>query len=109
MLNRKHRFHGYGSLRRVYDNSKSVRGPLVSLRYSIRKPDKKYRVAVVVAKKVNKSAVVRNRIRRRIFEIVRQSQVKESIDYIFTVYSDQVAELPAEELKNQIEQLLSKV
>ena len=66
-------------------------------------------MAVVVAKKVNKSAVVRNRIRRRIFEIVRQSQVKESIDYIFTVYSDQVAELPAEELKNQIEQLLSKV
>ncbi|HUA13571.1 MAG TPA: ribonuclease P protein component [Candidatus Sulfotelmatobacter sp.] len=108
MLNRRHRFHGYGSLKRVYANSTSVRGQYLSLRYGQRK-NRPYRVAVVVAKKVNKSAVKRNRIRRRIYEIVRQYNLKDEIDYIITVYGDQVAEMPADELKNQVESLLAKV
>jgi len=109
MLKQKHRFHGYGSLKRVYSVSQHIRGQYISLRYAKRPPNKNYRIAVVVAKKVNKSAVVRNRIRRRIYEILRQTNLKDSHDYIFTVYSDQTAELPSAELKTQIEQLLENV
>ncbi len=109
MLNRQHRFHGYGSLRRVYSNGNSARGSLVSLRYAMRKDNKPYRVAVVVGRKVHKSAVKRNRIRRRLYEIIRRSNdVPESTDLIFTVYSDRVAEIPATELETMINDLLVK-
>ncbi len=110
MLNRKYRFHGYGALKRVYSQSQNIRGPLIGLRYSERKPGKSYRVAVVVGRKVNKSAVVRNRIRRRIFEVIRLSdKLAESTDYIFTVYDDQVAEMPSLKLTELINNLISKV
>src|SRR5487761_1469357 len=110
MLNRQHRFHGYGSLRRVYSKSQSVRGSVVSVRSSPRNPNKPYRIAVVVSKKVHKSAVVRNRIRRRIYEIVRkQNSVPGSTDIILTVYSDQVADMPHKELETIIHDLLSKI
>ena len=72
MISRKHRFHGYGSLRYVYQNGKTVRGPLASLKYVHNPRRDSYRFAIVVSKKVNKSAIVRNRIRRRLFAIIRE-------------------------------------
>ena len=87
-----------------------MRGSLLSLKYSPRKPGSRYRAAVVVSKKVHKSAVVRNRIRRRIFEIIRLHQASlGSVDIVVTVFSDQVAALPASELQEQVAVLLSKV
>ena len=70
MIAKQNRFHGRNSLNTVYRKGKAVRGEYASLRYaSSRRSD--YRLAVVVSRKVSKSAVVRNRIRRRIYEIVR--------------------------------------
>jgi ribonuclease P protein component len=109
MLNRQHRFHGYGSLNRVYSKSRNIRGSLVGLKYAERK-DKPYRVAIVVAKKVNKSAVVRNRIRRRIYEVIRKiDNLPANIDLIFTVYSDQITELSNQELNELINDLIQKI
>jgi ribonuclease P protein component len=109
MLTRSHRFHGYGSLRRTYSNGKTARGSLISLRYAPRPTGKPYRVAVVVSRKVHKSAVVRNRIRRRVYELVRQSEaVPPATDLIFTVFSDQVATLAAEQLNSVMSELLTK-
>jgi ribonuclease P protein component len=109
MIGRTHRFHGYGSLRRVYANGESVRGSLINLKFSPRSPGKAYRAAVVVSRKVNKSAVVRNRIRRRIYELVRRSDNRpESTDLIFTVFSDQVANLDAAKLAATVDELLTK-
>ena len=99
MIARKHRFHGYASLRYVYRNGTVVRGQSGTLKYARNSRRKNYRVAVVVSKKVSKSAVVRNRIRRRIYEAVRVNIVAdEPYDLVFTVFSDQVAEMPASEL-----------
>lgn len=109
MLKRQNRFHGYSSLSKTYPKTKVIRGSFVSLRYAFRQPGRPYRVAVVVAKKVHKSAVKRNRIRRRIYEIVRTSDIPASIDLIFNVYSDQVAEVESKELNKQINDLLSKI
>ena len=108
MIGATHRFHGYNSLRGVYQHGQTVRGPVVSLRFSSRQPGRRYRVAVVVSRKVSKSAVVRNRIRRRIYEIVRRSNIKPEIDLVFTVFDSRVADMPAAELDLAIRQLLGK-
>ena len=110
MIGRTHRFHGYGSLKRVYQGGRSLRGPLLSLRFAPRAPGRPYRVAVVVSRKVSKSAVVRGRIRRRIYEIVRQADnVPPGTDLIFTVFSDQIAELETAKLQTVVKDLLQKV
>ncbi|SRR6266568_5896378 len=95
MIHQTHRFHGHNSLRFVYQNGQTVRGPHSALRY-VRNPRRKtYRVAVVVSRKVSKSAVVRNRIRRRIYETVRvqSPHIARAYDMVFTVFSDQLASM----------------
>lgn len=103
MLSRTHRFHGYGSLRYVYKNGNVVRGQYCSLKYVSNPRRTTYRVAVVVSKKVHKSAVVRNRIRRRVYESVRENLVADqAYDLVVTVFSDQLATLPATQLRKTI-------
>lgn len=108
MLGKPHRFHGYNSLRPVYRQGHTARGPMLSLKFARRDPRKPYRVAVVVSRKVHKSAVTRNRIRRRIYENVRRNDtvIAPGTDLVFTVFSDQLAELDAPRLQKNIEQLL---
>ncbi len=109
MLGGIHRFHGQTSLRAVYQRGSTARASLVSLRFTYRSTGP-YRVAVVVSRKVSKSAVVRNRIRRRIYEIVRRpaTPIAPGTDLVFTVFSDQIAELADAKLRATINQLLQK-
>ena len=110
MISHLFRFRGHNALLPVYRRSQTVRGPLLSLKYAPRKPGSRYRAAVVVSKKIHKSAVVRNRIRRRIFEIIRLNQTSlGAVDIIVTVFSDQVAELPADQLSEQVSAMLAKI
>lgn len=99
MISSRHRFHGHGSLRYVYQHGQTVRGPLCSLKYVRNERRKEWRLAVVVSKKVHKSAVKRNRIRRRLYEAVRlQLTDAPAFDMVLTVFHEQVAVLPADEL-----------
>ena len=110
MIGRKHRFHGRNSLRAVYTKGVTVRNNYCALRVLPVKQGKPYRVAVVVSKKVSKSAVVRNRIRRRIYELVRANAGDVfSADIVITVFSDQLASLPASELEKQLQEMLAQV
>lgn len=104
MIARKHRFHGYGSLRYVYQHGKAVRGPLSSLKFVANDRRDSYRLAVVVSKKVNKSAVVRNRIRRRLYEAVRRQEDKMSrpYDIVLTVFHEQIANIPSDDLGKMV-------
>jgi ribonuclease P protein component len=108
MIGVAHRFHGYNSLRGVYQRGQTVRGPLLSLRVAYRAPGRSYRVAVVVSRKVSKSAVTRNRIRRRIYEVVRHSDtaIAPATDLVFTVFDAKLAELPAPKLEAAVGKLL---
>ena len=92
MISRQHRFRGYGSLKYVYKNGATVRGPLFAVK-AIENPKRdSYRLAVVVSRKVNKSAVARNRIRRRLYEAVRQLEVDiiRPYDIVLTVFHNSV-------------------
>lgn len=65
---------------------------------------------MVVSKKIHKSAVKRNRVRRRIFEVVRleSDQIDPRFELIFSVYSDQLVEWSPAKLKSEVIDLLKK-
>ncbi len=106
MLNKKFRFHSRGGVRYVYQHGNTVRTPLMSLVFA---PNSKgfTRVAVVVSKKVAKSAVDRNRIRRRVFEAVRINfdALPKKTDYIFVVFSKKTMDMPFGELEKILGEL----
>lgn len=110
MISTKHRFHGYGSLKKVYLNGQAVRGQNFSIKYLINPKRKTYRLSVVVSRKVNKSAVVRNRIRRRLYEVVRnlENDIIQPYDIVINVYSDTILDETSGVLQGQVKnQLLS--
>ena len=71
MLTHHHRFHGHGSLRYLYQNGDAVRSRVMTVKYITNPRRKHSRFAVVISKKVLKSAVRRNRVRRRVYEVIR--------------------------------------
>jgi ribonuclease P protein component len=104
MLSRTHRFHGLGSLRGVYRGGGTVRGPLFAVKYLNNPRRQTYRAAVVVSKKVHKSAVVRNRMRRRLYELVREleGQIAAPYDIVITVYQDSLLNESTARLRGQL-------
>lgn len=110
MISGQHRFHGSGSLRFVHARGKIVRGPFFGLRYIYNSRRDVYRAAVVVSKKVSKSAVVRNRIRRRLYEALREHEpaVDKPYDMVFLVYSDKLADMPSTKLKKQVKDAMER-
>ena len=110
MISRSHRFHGYNSLRYAYQKGKTVRGPLCSIRFVVNDRRTSYRLAVVTSKKVSKSAVVRNRIRRRLFEAFRAHELSILLPYdiVVTVFSETLAELPFNEVERMVKAQLKQ-
>ena len=110
MISRAHRFHGYNSLRHVYGHGKTTRGPLFSVKSVLNERRKTYRVAVVVSRKIDKSAVARNRIRRRLYEIVRLAGVDiiRPYDIVITVFQGGTLETTHEKLTSQVRDQLSQ-
>ena len=108
MISSKNRFHGYGSLKFVYRNGRTVRGPFFATKIISNPKRSDYRFAVVVSRKVDKSAVRRNRMRRRLYEAVRSlsSDIKEPYDIVLTVFSNAVLEEPYEKLVKQLQKQL---
>lgn len=111
MITREHRFHGRNSLKFVYRTGKTLRSPHLALRYGHNDRQAHYRAAIVVSRKVSKSAVVRNRIRRRLYEVLRlhESMIESPLDMVLTVYSPVLAILPQAELEATLTRLLSQL
>ena len=110
MLSFPFRFHGHGSLRYVYKNGQAVRSRLITVKSTENKHRKNPRFAVVVSKKVHKSAVGRNRIRRRLYEIIRAEmpKMKSPHDVVVMVFSSEVLTLPTPELEETVKQLFTQ-
>jgi ribonuclease P protein component len=110
MIHRTHRFHGRTSLRFVYSNGQTIRCSHSALKYARNTRRQTYRVAVVVSRKVSKSAVVRNRIRRRMYEAMAACapHINDPYDMVFTVFSDQLATIEYEDLFTTVKTQLQK-
>lgn len=110
MLARKNRFHGHSGVRRVYRLGKSVRTSFFSLHTLQNDRVKSTKVAVVVSRKVHKSAVKRNRIRRRIYEQMRHriSDLATPTEIVITVYKPELATMRADEIEKAVEQIVKK-
>lgn len=109
MLTRKHRFHGRTSLAYVYRRGSTIRAQHLALRYVRNTQRTDYRLAIIVSRKVHKSAVRRNRLRRRIYEIVRTGPaISEPYDLVITVFSELVSDMPPEQLTDAIRKLLNR-
>ena len=110
MITRSHRFHGHGSLRYLYTRGKTIRANQLTVRYIINTRRDTYRLAVVVSKKVHKSAIVRNRIRRRLYEIVRNNQdrITEPYDIALIIFSPIIAEMEQPKLETLMIDLFSR-
>ena len=109
MIAFENRFHGHGSLKYVYTHGHTVRSHLMALKYTTHPKRKKPRAAVVVSKKVLKHAVGRNRIRRRIYEVIRRElpELHENRDLVFLVFSAEVMTISHEELTEIVRQLFA--
>lgn len=110
MISSLFRFHGHNSLRYVYANGKAVRTQLLTIKYTRNMHRTHPRFSIVVSKKVLKSAVGRNRIRRRLYEYVRPmiANMPEVYDVVVIATSSDIRNLPAEELREQLDQAFSK-
>lgn len=104
MIGRKNRFHGHNSLNYVYQHGQTVRGPLCAVKYAVNSRRPNYRAVVVVSKKISKSAVVRNRIRRRLYEQLRlqAGSITKPYDIVITLFNEHVATMPADELQRML-------
>jgi len=107
MLAKRYRFHSRGGVNFTYKHGKTIRTPKISLVFA-KNSRNHQRFAVVISKKVIKSAVGRNRVRRRVYEAIRLNlpEFKDKKDCIFVIYSKTVKEMPFEELKNLVNSLL---
>ncbi len=110
MISSLFRFHGHNSLRYVYSNGKAVRTQLFTLKYVANTHRKYPRFSVVVSKKVIKSAVGRNRIRRRLYEYLRQhiDSLNDTYDIVIICTSAELRTLPFSEISEQLTQLFDK-
>lgn len=68
------------------------------------------RYAIVISKKVLKSAVGRNRIRRRLYEIVRQQLplLRSNSDVVILVFSAELLTMEHQQLQQLLTQLFSR-
>ena len=109
MLSKKYRFHSRGGVRYVYQKGKTVRRSKMSLVF-VENTRGFTRIAVVVSKKVEKTAVGRNRIRRRIYEVARLNfdDIPKKMDYIFVVYSKDIMKMPFSEIEALMGELVAE-
>ncbi len=109
MLSRRYRFHSRGGVNYVYRHGETIHNANLGLIFM---PNQRRmrRFAVVVSKKVLKSAVGRNRIRRRIYEAIRLEDVEQFVpmDGIFIVHSANFLKIPFREIQEIVHELLER-
>lgn len=104
------RFHGHNSLRYVYANGKAVRSQPLTIKWVKNSHRTRPRISVVVSKKVLKSAIGRNRIRRRLYEYVRVNlpHLNDVYDIVIIATSPDLRTMEYSDLKAQLDQLFTK-
>ena len=110
MLAQENRFHGHASLKYVYRNGNVSRSRLFVVKAITNSRRSNTRCSIVVSKKVLKSAVGRNRVRRRMYHLVHEylPYIHDAQDIVVIIYSAEVATMPHTELRAQLLEQLSE-
>jgi ribonuclease P protein component len=104
MIAADYRFHGHGSLNYLFRNGTTARNSRILVRSVANRRRKTSRISVIVSKKVSKSAVVRNRIRRRVYEVIREhwGNITPQTDFAVTILSADIAVLGNQEVVQSV-------
>jgi ribonuclease P protein component len=108
MISRTHRFHGHNSLNFVYRQGKSINHRQIGVKFVFNSRRPTWRAAVVVSKKVHKSAVARNRIRRKFYEAIRHSPPTKAYDIVVTIFDSELAHSPQTDIEKLTQTLFDK-
>ncbi len=110
MIPFKNRFHGYGSLKYLYQKGSVIRTKNFSLKYITNPIRQQSRLAIVVSKKIDKRAVKRNLIRRRFYNIIHPliKDFNQIYDLVFIIHSDKVLDFDYQTLTSKISDSLTK-
>jgi ribonuclease P protein component len=110
MISKKYRFHGHGSLKYLFQNGEGTRTKLLGVKYVENRHRSRPRIAVIVSKKTAKSAVKRNRMRRRVYEVLREHfNFEKPYDLAVTIFSEEVLTASYDELKDQLKKVISEL
>lgn len=110
MLSSRYRFHGHGALKYLFGHGQTHRFKSLSIRVAANPRRSVSRAAVVISKKVIKASPKRNRVRRRVYEILRHEwlHIKPAQDIVLSVYDPAVLEMPHEDLLAEIRKALQQ-
>lgn len=108
MLPKENRLKKEKEFEAVFKGGRTIKGKYVFLRYLINGTDKT-RIGFVVSKKISKLAVVRNKVKRRMRDIVRlkRNELKEGLS-IVVVSLPSITKMTYKEIKEDLENLLNK-
>ena len=110
MLSAKYRFHGHGALKYLFGHGTTYRLKTMSLRVASNQRRSVSRAAVVISKKVIKASPKRNRVRRRVYEVLRHNwdNIKPGQDIMLSVYDPGVLVMPHDELTAELKKALQQ-
>ncbi len=108
MLPKENRLKKEKEFEAVFKGGRTLKGKSAFIRYLINGTDKT-RIGFVVSKKISKLAVVRNKTKRRMREIVRlkKDKLKEGLSIVI-VSLPSITKLTYKEIKEDLENLLNK-
>lgn len=106
VLPSKFRFSNSNEIKEVFKKGKSLNSGFFQIKFIPAAQDLK-KFALIVGLKVSKKAVIRNRIKRRISEIIRLNVLKIKPGYLFVIVTKPRA--ASEKLKNLEEDLVNSL
>lgn len=111
MISKEYRFHGTKQINLVYLKGKKVNKEDFSIKFLSFNSSKKIKIAVVVSKKVNKRAVVRNKIRRRLYSSLQKQipNIPLGIGLMLTVYNQSILDKKQTEIDETIQKIISEI
>ena len=108
MLPKENRLKKEKEFEAVFKGGRTLKGKSVFLRYLINGTDKT-RIGFVVSKKISKLAVERNKVKRRMREIIRlkKKDIKEGLSIVI-ISLPSIKGTTYQEMEEDLENLLSK-
>jgi ribonuclease P protein component len=114
VLPKKHRIHKDSDFKEIFSSRKVVYSKYLSINFDfkLKNPDTpKPQVAVVTSKKVSNKAHIRNKLRRQIYSIIRETEIYRENKAIrmIVVCKSAILDLSFKEIKQEVENLLQKI